>query len=212
MILLVLVIASIISLYLGLANITIKFDKFVHFSVFFLMTLIFYYCFETKNANQLRLMTFIVCTLCGGIGSEFLQSIMPYRTFDYKDIVMNISGSSLGILVSDLYSRYIVRRRRLKRLEIIKSIGDEGETLAENYNRSSGTYSDFDTSARSSMSGYYDGTDADDSNTYSDYYADDLENQIEGTGIQTRGRRDTTSIELKNIAPISLNDLGEEMV
>lgn len=211
---------------MGLANITVKFDKFVHYSVFYLMTLIFYHCFDTKNVSQLKLLTFTICTLCGGIGSEFVQSILPYRTFDYKDILMNVLGSLSALATSEVYARYMVRRRRLKRLEIIKSIGDEAETLAEtiNQSRNSGSYSySYDSSTgsnRTSMSGPYYEEDDTNSNNYSDYFSEDLESGMggaagsgsgSGSGSAGRGRRNTTSIELKNVAPIALNQLEDEV-
>lgn len=195
-------VASITSLYLGFANISLKFDKFVHFLVFFLMTLLFYYCFETKNSVQLKVATFLVCTVCAGIGLEFVQSILPYRTFDYNDIACNMIGSLCGLLTCDLYARYLTRRRRLMRLEMIKNLGDEAETLAENYNlRMSGNYSDFSASSRNSMSVY------DENGTeegQSDYYS---EVEAAQEASDSRGRSGTTSIELKNVAPVALNDM-----
>lgn len=42
---------------------------------------------------------FVVCSLGAAIGSEFLQSILSSgkRTFDAKDILSNILGSTIGI-------------------------------------------------------------------------------------------------------------------
>lgn len=43
-----------------------------------------------------------ICTICGGIGSEFMQSILSggKRKFDPRDILCNIVGSLVGIAAS----------------------------------------------------------------------------------------------------------------
>lgn len=102
-ILLIFILVSLLALYLGFADISLPHDKFIHFSMFFIMSLLFYWIFDSKYTWTIRNLTFLLCTLIGGIGSEYLQHfISPFRTFDYFDILVNIFGSIFAILVSDL--------------------------------------------------------------------------------------------------------------
>lgn len=48
------------------------------------------------------LMSVIICTILAGVGSEYLQVLLTNgrRKFDIYDIVTNITGSLLGVLLS----------------------------------------------------------------------------------------------------------------
>lgn len=109
------------SAYLGFADISIKHDKFTHFITFFILTLMFYWLFETSSTRTIRNLTFFICTLAGGIGSEFVQGLLPYRTFDAKDIICNVLGSFLALLISMFYHKKIIEQRRLNRYEQLRS-------------------------------------------------------------------------------------------
>jgi len=69
------------------------------------MTTLFYWILDAKqNANWIRYGTFLVCTLIGGVGSEYAQNVIsPFRSFDVYDIVSNVAGSVLAICLSELY-------------------------------------------------------------------------------------------------------------
>lgn len=96
-----------VSLYLGFANISLPHDKWFHFTMFFLMTLGFYWTIETDHLWKLRGVTFLVCTIFGAIGSEFAQHfISPFRQFDKFDILANICGSITAIIGSGIYNYY----------------------------------------------------------------------------------------------------------
>ncbi|CAO3613625.1 unnamed protein product [Cunninghamella blakesleeana] len=45
------------------------------------------------------------------IGSEFLQGLLPYRTFDWYDILANILGSSTGVLIAFIIN-YILNTKK----------------------------------------------------------------------------------------------------
>lgn len=112
-VLLLFVLISLLALYLGFANISLPHDKFIHFSMFFIMSLLFYWIFDSKYTWTIRNLTFLLCTLIGGIGSEYLQHfISPFRTFDYFDILVNILGSLFAIVVSDLIKYYYYCNKR----------------------------------------------------------------------------------------------------
>lgn len=126
-----LAIGLLILLYLGLADISLKNDKLIHFTTFLIMTIIFRNCIEDRNISKLRIITFTICTLVAGVGSEFFQSFFAsYRSFDVMDIAVNVSGSLTGNLFNEIYIWYMNRRRSLMRLKLIKSIGNEADLFA----------------------------------------------------------------------------------
>lgn len=105
--------SCLLSLYLGFANISLPNDKIIHFIMFFIMSFLFYWIIDSIKYNNLnKFSTFIICTLIGGIGSEYLQHfISPFRTFDYADILVNVLGSSSAIAISEIY-QYLKRRKQ----------------------------------------------------------------------------------------------------
>jgi len=74
-------------------------------------------------------MTLVVCTLILGVGSEFVQSLLPNdRDFDPYDIVANIVGSLLGVgLCSWYHKRMLERRRQQKNYTAVPD--EDGEDL-----------------------------------------------------------------------------------
>ncbi|KAF8342336.1 uncharacterized protein EI90DRAFT_1331386 [Cantharellus anzutake] len=60
--------------------------------------------------------TFGVCFLVGGIFSEIVQSMLPYRKFEAGDIIANILGSSCGLTVAYYLEKYYRKRREIARL------------------------------------------------------------------------------------------------
>lgn len=53
-----------------------------------------------------------VCLLLGGIGSEFAQGMLPYKSFDVYDIVANEMGAGLALLLMSWYHKRMLERRR----------------------------------------------------------------------------------------------------
>lgn len=85
-------------------------DKVLHFFCFFFATALFYAIWDIDSTTRrssphfwrpmpLFLCVF-VCFFVGGIGSEVVQSLLPYKQFDIWDVVANLLGSSLGLWVS----------------------------------------------------------------------------------------------------------------
>lgn len=99
-----------LALYLGFADISLPHDKWIHFGMFFVMSFLFYWILDTKYTWLARNATFVICTVAGGIGSEYAQHfISPFRTFDYYDILVNVCGSLAAIVVSDVYRLLYLR-------------------------------------------------------------------------------------------------------
>ncbi|CAX45440.1 conserved hypothetical protein [Candida dubliniensis CD36] len=105
--------------YLGFASIHLPYDKLIHFTTFCVLTLEFFFVFDTqyKSLKVLRNITLIICTLGGSVGSEIIQNLVnPKRVFDIYDIVANILGSLLGLGLSVGYVTWSKNRARQKRI------------------------------------------------------------------------------------------------
>lgn len=90
-------------------------DKFLHLLTFFLLTVIFYWILDTNRRRTLHF-TLVVCTLCLGVGSEFLQGFLPNgRDFDFYDIVANVVGSLGGLGLCSLYHKRMLERKRQRK-------------------------------------------------------------------------------------------------
>lgn len=107
-------------------------DKVLHVLTFFLLTVVFYWILDTNRRRTLNL-TVVVCTLIGGIGSEFLQGFLPNgREFDLYDIVANIVGSVGGLgLCSWYHNRMLERRRRGRRYDAVPGEDEADLELGE---------------------------------------------------------------------------------
>ncbi|QPH10313.1 hypothetical protein C2857_001570 [Epichloe festucae Fl1] len=90
-------------------------DKVLHLVTFFILTIVFYWIVDTNRRRNLN-MTLVVCTLCLGVGSEFVQSILPNnREFDLYDIVANVVGSLAGLGLCSLYHKRMLERKRQRK-------------------------------------------------------------------------------------------------
>ncbi|OBT69095.1 hypothetical protein VE03_01394 [Pseudogymnoascus sp. 23342-1-I1] len=104
--------------YLGLSSLQLALhinDKALHFLTFFLLTLCFYWILDTSRRRTLNL-TLSICTAFLGIGSEFLQALLPNgRDFDALDILANVLGSLAAVGLSTWYHKRMVERKRLRK-------------------------------------------------------------------------------------------------
>lgn len=104
-------------------------DKLLHCVAFFILTIVFYWIVDTNRRRTLNF-TLVTCTLCLGVGSEFLQDFLPNgRDFDLYDIVANVVGSLTGLgLCSWYHKRMLDRRRSRKQYGAIPG-GEGGEDI-----------------------------------------------------------------------------------
>ncbi|KAK6199058.1 Glutamate decarboxylase 2 [Pestalotiopsis sp. IQ-011] len=121
--------------YLGLSSLQLGHiinDKALHVLTFFILTIVFYWIVDTNRRRTLNL-TLVVCTICLGIGSEFLQGFLPNgREFDSYDIVANIVGSLGGLgLCSWYHKRMLERRRRGRRYDAVPGEDDDDLELGQ---------------------------------------------------------------------------------
>lgn len=117
-----------IALYMGLADLSLPNDKLIHFTAFFIITGLVYWTFDVSNTRTVMKLTFMSCTLCGSIGSEFLQSLLTTRQFDVFDILYNILGSALALGISVyLHKRLLEKRKQLRYEQLRGSIPHDDE-------------------------------------------------------------------------------------
>ncbi|KAF5380462.1 hypothetical protein D9615_004627 [Tricholomella constricta] len=99
-------------------------DKLLHFLCFCLATVVFYFIFDVEeDARRIwfwrhsgLIFTAFVCFFCGGILSEFVQSLLPYKEFEAADVVANLLGSSVGLFAAYHLERHYRHRREIARL------------------------------------------------------------------------------------------------
>ncbi|KAF9650868.1 hypothetical protein BDM02DRAFT_1211069 [Thelephora ganbajun] len=99
-------------------------DKLLHFMCLGIATGVFYFIFDVENdARRIWfwryspvIFTGFVCFFAGGIVSEVVQSMLPYKEFQIGDVVANLLGSSVGLYVSYYLEKYYRHRREISRL------------------------------------------------------------------------------------------------
>jgi VanZ family protein len=80
----------VVSAYLGVADLEVTHDKILHFLTFFILSTVFYWIVEASRTRCIN-MTIVVCTVVGGIGSEFLQGFLPVSTYHQKSQSKNLT-------------------------------------------------------------------------------------------------------------------------
>ncbi|OCT46556.1 VanZ domain protein [Cladophialophora carrionii] len=104
-------------------------DKALHFICFFLLTVVFYFIFDTARRRVIHL-TLIICTLLLGVGSEVAQGLLPNdREFDAWDVLANVLGSLAALGLASAYHRRSAERRRRAKYSALTGDGLEGEDL-----------------------------------------------------------------------------------
>ncbi|KAJ3834617.1 hypothetical protein F5878DRAFT_630054 [Lentinula raphanica] len=112
---------------LGFTNVSHYFplnDKFLHFICFLIATTVFYFVFDVDEEYRRiwfwrhsgLIITGFLCFFCGGILSEFVQAMLPYKEFQIGDVIANLLGSSLGLYAAYHMERYYRHRREISRL------------------------------------------------------------------------------------------------
>lgn len=102
-------------------------DKFLHLLTFFLISIAFYWIFDTTRRRTLHL-TLLICTLGLGIGSEIVQGFLPNdRAFDPFDVVANVVGSLSAVGLCGWYHRRMLERRRKNRFGMMEGGADDVE-------------------------------------------------------------------------------------
>ncbi|PCH43380.1 hypothetical protein WOLCODRAFT_25874 [Wolfiporia cocos MD-104 SS10] len=111
-------------------------DKLLHFVCLCVATGVFYFIFDVEeDARRIwfwrsspLILTGVTCFFFGGIMSEFVQAMLPYKEFQIGDVAANLLGSSLGLYVAYHLERYYRHRREISRL--YRPL-DSGEGISE---------------------------------------------------------------------------------
>lgn len=118
--------------YAGLSSLQVDSlvnDKVLHLVTFFILTVVFYWIVDTNRRRTLNF-TLVTCTLCLGVGSEFLQAFLPNdRDFDLYDIVANVVGSLAGLGLCSFYHKRMLERRRSRKQYNAVPGDDNGEDV-----------------------------------------------------------------------------------
>ncbi|CAK9436907.1 uncharacterized protein LODBEIA_P14290 [Lodderomyces beijingensis] len=134
-VLIVFILTLIGAAYLGFAQIEVVHDKLLHFVIFCILTVEFYFIFDAqfKSLKIVRYLTVAVCTFGGSISSEVVQKFVnKERVFDPYDILYNIGGSLLGLAICVAHSNYrksIAKRERSRHLRMGGGAGSIEETI-----------------------------------------------------------------------------------
>lgn len=99
-------------------------DKILHFLCFCFATAVFYFIIDVEeDARRIwfwrhsgLIFTAFTCFFCGGILSEFVQALLPYKEFQIGDLVANLFGSSVGLFIAYHLERYYRHRKEIGRL------------------------------------------------------------------------------------------------
>ncbi|KIJ67782.1 hypothetical protein HYDPIDRAFT_173545 [Hydnomerulius pinastri MD-312] len=99
-------------------------DKFLHFTCFCVATGVFYFIFDVEeDARRIwfwrhsgLIFTAVICFFFGGLVSEIVQSMLPYKEFDFGDVVANVLGSTIGLYTSYHIEKHYRARREIARL------------------------------------------------------------------------------------------------
>ncbi|EGO00105.1 hypothetical protein SERLA73DRAFT_180538 [Serpula lacrymans var. lacrymans S7.3] len=99
-------------------------DKLLHFICFCIATGVFYFIFDVEeDARRIwfwrhsgLLFTAVICFFFGGLVSEIVQSMLPYKEFHFGDVVANMLGSTIGLYIAYYVERYYRHRREIARL------------------------------------------------------------------------------------------------
>ncbi|KAK3689875.1 hypothetical protein B0T22DRAFT_181304 [Podospora appendiculata] len=106
-------------------------DKLLHLLTFFVLTLCFYWIIDTNRRRTLNF-TLVTCTLCLGVGSEFLQALLPNdRAFDLLDLVANLVGSLAALGLCSWYHKRMLERKRLRKQYNAVPGDDAGDDLLD---------------------------------------------------------------------------------
>jgi len=121
-------------------------DKLLHSLCFCIATGVFYFIIDVEESarriwfwrHSPLIFTAFTCFFCGGILSEFVQAALPFKQFEWGDVLANLVGSSLGLYIAYHLERYHRHRREIARLyrplsgsvsDLEEEEGDEDESM-----------------------------------------------------------------------------------
>ena len=86
----------------------LELDKWIHFTVFSVMSFLgvrFFGKYPALSKNKaVTILLSIVIAILYGTSLEFMQSLVPERSFDYADLLANYAGSLFGYVLYRIFS------------------------------------------------------------------------------------------------------------
>jgi glycopeptide antibiotics resistance protein len=76
----------------------LRYDKALHFTAFSVLTFGIYFIWKRSRTKNVILTGTIAYSV--SVISECVQAILPYRTFDLHDILANLMGVTLGLVIA----------------------------------------------------------------------------------------------------------------
>jgi len=89
---------------LGINESSYRVDYFLHAIAFLVLPIIAYFS-SSDNKKRKFWWILIAISVVIAIGTEFLQNFVPDRTFNPLDILSNLSGLFIGIILVTLYQK-----------------------------------------------------------------------------------------------------------
>ena len=81
-------------------------DKLFHFTIYLVFVTLWGFVFSIKNLSLIRL---LLLSIIFGITLEFLQDLLPFgRYFDFYDILANMAGVIIGIIILHFYKKKLL--------------------------------------------------------------------------------------------------------
>ena len=86
-------------------------DKLIHWVLFVIQTFLWSRVklgeSPSINQSQKEVIMFLVFGLATGIILEYAQQFIPFRSFDYWDMITNVIGSLSGFLIYRKYRKWL---------------------------------------------------------------------------------------------------------
>lgn len=117
---------ALIAAYLGLSDTHLSQinHELLHFALFFLLALSFYWLFDTTRRRALNL-TLLFVTAILGLGTEILRSFFTGGRFKLIDVIANMIGSVFAAGLCTIYHKRMLDRKRRARYGLLPQEGVE---------------------------------------------------------------------------------------
>ncbi|WWC98737.1 hypothetical protein V866_005630 [Kwoniella sp. B9012] len=153
-------------------------DKALHFFGLGFATFLLYFVLEVPDGPGKRiwyirrapiLFTLITAFLVGGVISEFIQSLLPWKEFQFGDIIANLLGSTLF-----LYLAHLAYQRNQRKLELSSLYQPLTEQNSSTYRDAQGRRHQFNVPSA---------TDADEDQPPREVYSGGVNRQRQGSNV-----------------------------
>lgn len=74
-------------------------DYIVHFFSYFVLSISLYYLFNIRKRNSFVFLLAILVLIVIAISTECIQILIPKRQFDFADMILNISGVLVALII-----------------------------------------------------------------------------------------------------------------